>query len=136
VICHIGDLNQVFLNLVVNAAHAVGEVFARTHRLGLIRISTRRENGDVVIDISDSGPGIPLEVRARVFEPFFTTKAPGRGTGQGLAIARTIVVDRHGGSITFDTETGRGTTFRVRLPLEPSPTSSDALPALPGPHRG
>jgi two-component system, NtrC family, sensor kinase len=119
VICHIGDLNQVFLNLVVNAAHAVGEVFARTHRLGLIRVSSRREGNDVVIDIADSGPGIPLEARARVFEPFFTTKAPGRGTGQGLAIARTIV-DRHGGTITFDTETGRGTTFRVRLPLDPT----------------
>jgi signal transduction histidine kinase len=128
VICHIGDLNQVFLNLVVNAAHAVGEVFARTHRLGLIRVSSRREGNEVVIDISDSGPGIPLEARSRVFEPFFTTKAPGRGTGQGLAIARTIVVDRHGGTITFDTETGRGTTFRVRLPLEPSPSELTPAP--------
>jgi two-component system, NtrC family, sensor kinase len=119
VVCHISDLNQAFLNLVVNAAHAVGDVFARTHKLGLIRLSTRREGGDAVIEISDSGPGIPLEARAHVFEPFFTTKAPGRGTGQGLAIARAIVVDRHGGSITFDTEMGRGTTFRVRLPLDP-----------------
>jgi two-component system NtrC family sensor kinase len=119
VVCHIGDLNQVFLNLVVNAAHAVGEVFARTHTLGLIRVATRREGMDVVVEISDSGPGIPLDARARVFEPFFTTKAPGRGTGQGLAIARAIVVDRHGGAITFETETGRGTTFRVRLPLDP-----------------
>ena len=119
VVCHIGDLNQVFLNLVVNAAHAVGEVFARTHTLGLIRVSTRREGMDVVVEISDSGPGIPIDARARVFEPFFTTKAPGRGTGQGLAIARAIVVDRHGGSISFDTESGRGTTFRVRLPLDP-----------------
>jgi two-component system NtrC family sensor kinase len=120
VVCHIGDLNQVFLNLVVNAAHAVGEVFARTHTLGLIRVATRREGMDVVIEISDSGPGIPIEARSRVFEPFFTTKAPGRGTGQGLSIARAIVVDRHGGSIAFDTESGRGTTFRVRLPLDPS----------------
>jgi signal transduction histidine kinase len=120
VVCHIGDLNQVFLNLVVNAAHAVGEVFARTHTLGLIRLATRREGMDVVIEISDSGPGIPAEARNRVFEPFFTTKAPGRGTGQGLSIARAIVVDRHGGSIAFETESGRGTTFRVRLPLDPA----------------
>jgi two-component system NtrC family sensor kinase len=124
VMCHIGDLNQVFLNLVVNAAHAVGETFARTHTLGLIRVATRREGDDVVIEISDSGPGIPIEARSRVFEPFFTTKAPGRGTGQGLAIARAIVVDRHGGSITFDTEMGRGTTFRVRLPLDPTTAPS------------
>ncbi|HEY0713998.1 MAG TPA: ATP-binding protein, partial [Polyangia bacterium] len=120
-ICHIGDLNQVFLNLVVNAAHAVGEVFARTRKLGLIRVSTRRDGNDIVIEIADDGPGIPAGIRERVFEPFFTTKPAGRGTGQGLSIARAIVVDRHGGTITFDTELGRGTTFKVRLPFDPGP---------------
>ena len=69
--------------------------------------------------MQDTGSGIPEAARSHVFEPFFTTKGPGKGTGQGLAIARTIVVDRHGGEITFQTEVGRGTTFRVRLPLEP-----------------
>ncbi len=69
--------------------------------------------------MSDTGVGIPAEAQPMVFEPFFTTKAAGKGTGQGLAISRTIVVDRHGGDITFASEVGKGTTFRVRLPLEP-----------------
>ena len=117
VMCHIGDLNQVFLNLVVNAAHAVGDLFKSNHQLGLIRVSTRREGNEVVVEIADNGPGIAEDIRGRLFQPFFTTKAAGRGTGQGLSIARAIVVDRHGGAISFDTQVGRGTTFRVRLPL-------------------
>ena len=119
VICHIGDLNQVFLNLIVNAAQAIGEVVAQSHQPGLIQVRTLREDGHAVVEVQDTGSGIPEEARPRVFEPFFTTKGPGKGTGQGLAIARTIVVDRHGGEISFQTEVGRGTTFRVRLPLEP-----------------
>jgi two-component system, NtrC family, sensor kinase len=121
VICHIGDLNQVFLNLIVNAAQAIGEMVAQSHQPGLIKLRTFREDGHAVVEVEDTGSGIPEEARPRVFEPFFTTKGPGKGTGQGLAIARTIVVDRHGGEISFQTEVGRGTTFRVRLPLE-SPT--------------
>ena len=112
-------LGQVFLNLIVNAAQAIGEVVALSHQPGLIKVRSYRDGDHAVIEVEDTGTGIPEPARARVFEPFFTTKAPGKGTGQGLAIARTIVVDRHGGEISFETELGRGTTFKVRLPLEP-----------------
>ena len=117
--CHVGDLNQVFLNLIVNAAHAIGEIVAKTRSLGLIIVRSRRDGDHVIFEITDSGTGIPLEARDRVFDPFFTTKEVGKGTGQGLAIVRAIVVDRHQGEVSFETELGRGTTFRVRLPIEP-----------------
>ena len=118
VLGHGGELNQVFLNLLVNAAHAIGDVVAGTARRGTIRIKTRRDGDDAVIEIGDTGTGIPLAVRDRIFEPFFTTKEVGRGTGQGLAISRSVVVDKHGGSLTFVTETGTGTTFIIRLPVD------------------
>jgi signal transduction histidine kinase len=117
--CNGGDMNQVFLNLLVNAAHAIKDRGATDDRKGVIGVRTRREADHVVISISDTGCGIPANIRDKIFEPFFTTKEVGRGTGQGLAIARTIVVERHGGSITFDTEVGRGTTFHIRLPIRP-----------------
>jgi two-component system NtrC family sensor kinase len=117
--CHVGDLNQVFLNLIVNAAHAIADVVARTRALGRIVVRSRRDGDHVIFELNDSGTGIPLEARDRIFEPFFTTKEVGKGTGQGLAIVRAIVVDRHKGSVTFETELGRGTTFRVRLPIGP-----------------
>jgi PAS domain S-box-containing protein len=117
VICHAGDLNQVFLHLIVNAAHAVAEVVAGTNTLGRISVRTRRNGGWVEVDVSDTGAGIPDHVRDRIFDPFFTTKTVGRGSGQGLTLARAIVVDAHGGTLTFDTQDGKGTTFHVRLPL-------------------
>jgi signal transduction histidine kinase len=86
-------------------------------RRGTIRFGTRRDGDDVVVTIGDSGCGIPADVAARVFDPFFTTKEVGRGTGQGLAISRTIVAERHAGSLTFESESGRGTTFEIRLPI-------------------
>jgi PAS domain S-box-containing protein len=113
-VCHVGDLNQVFLNLLVNAAHAVADSGGR----GRIRVRTFRDGDHVVVEVADTGVGIPDAVRTMVFNPFFTTKAVGRGTGQGLAIARTIVVDRHGGTLTFESQVGQGTTFWVRLPIE------------------
>ena len=119
VICHIGDLNQVFLNLIVNAAQAIGDVVAISHQPGLINVRTYQDGVHAVVEVQDTGSGIPEAARPRVFEPFFTTKSAGKGTGQGLAIARAIVVDRHGGEISFQTELGSGTTFTVRLPLEP-----------------
>jgi PAS domain S-box-containing protein len=115
--CQIGDLNQVFLNLLVNAAHAIGEVVKGTEKKGTIRVRTRWEKDRVQIAISDTGCGISEEIRGKVFDPFFTTKEVGRGTGQGLAISRAIVVEKHGGTLSFESETGRGTTFYVRLPL-------------------
>lgn len=118
VVCYPSDINQVFLNLIVNAAHAVGDSRSDGDAKGQIRIRTcKQEDGTALITVSDSGCGIPEGIRQRVFDPFFTTKEVGRGTGQGLAIARSVVVDKHGGSLTFESEVGHGTTFFVRLPV-------------------
>lgn len=119
VVCSVSDLNQVFLNLLVNAAHAIGDVVSKSGQKGNIRIHTAAEGDHVLISIADNGAGIPEAIRDRIFDPFFTTKEVGRGTGQGLAIAR-AVVDRHRGSLTFQSEVGRGTTFFLRLPVEGS----------------
>ena len=116
--CLPAELNQVFLNLIVNAAHAIeSRVKAGDYEKGLIRVSTRVEGKQAVIEVSDNGSGIPEKIRHRIYDPFFTTKAVGKGTGQGLAIARDIVVEKHHGQITCETEEGKGTTFTIRLPL-------------------
>jgi PAS domain S-box-containing protein len=117
VLCHVGDLNQVFLNLIVNAAHAIGDVVGQGGGKGTIRIKTLREGDQVRIDIADTGAGIPEAIRPRIFDPFFTTKEVGKGTGQGLSIARSIVVTKHRGSLTFESEVGKGTTFTIQLPI-------------------
>jgi len=117
VYCHIGQLNQVFLNVIVNAAHAIGDVVKGTAQKGVIRVATRSEADQVVIAITDSGRGIPEAIRPKIFDPFFTTKAVGKGTGQGLAIARSVVTDKHAGTLTFETQVGSGTTFFIRLPV-------------------
>jgi signal transduction histidine kinase len=114
--CHAADLNQVFVSLLTNAAHAVGET-AKRGTLGCIRVRSWQEAGQAVIAISDNGCGIPQQVRARIFEPFFTTKEERSGRGQGLPVARAIVVHKHGGSLTCQSAVGEGTTFVVRLPL-------------------
>jgi signal transduction histidine kinase len=120
--CLPGEFNQVVLNLIVNAAHAIADAPARDpNQKGTIRISTRRIDDWVEIQVGDNGSGIPQAVRGRVFDPFFTTKEVGRGTGQGLAIAYAVIVEKHGGTITFETELGRGTTFIVRLPVGEPP---------------
>lgn len=111
-----GELGQVFLNLLVNAAHAVTERMG-CDSLGIIRISTHLDGDSVEVRVSDNGSGIAPENRARIFEPFFSTKEVGHGSGQGLAISRSIVVDKHAGALWFDSEPGVGTTFFVRLPL-------------------
>jgi PAS domain S-box-containing protein len=125
VVCNVGDLNQVFLNLLVNAAHAISDVVKGTGTKGKIRVRTVPEGKTVLITISDTGGGIPEAIRTRIFDPFFTTKEVGRGTGQGLAIARAVVVERHKGSLTFESEVGKGTTFCVRLPLDPGEYSKE-----------
>jgi signal transduction histidine kinase len=117
VLCHLSEVNQVILNLIVNAAHAIGDVVKGTDGKGRIRVRSQRDGNDVVVSIKDTGSGIPEEVRARVFDPFFTTKEVGRGTGQGLAIAHSVIVEKHGGDLTFETEVGKGTTFFIRLPI-------------------
>jgi PAS domain S-box-containing protein len=118
IMCYLDDLHQVFLNLMTNAIHSIREVVAsgKTER-GLIRVSTCLDGDEAVIEIADTGTGIAPENQKKVFDAFFTTKQPGKGTGQGLSIARSIVVDKHGGSISFDTEAGVGTTFTIRLPI-------------------
>jgi signal transduction histidine kinase len=107
------------LNIIINAAHAIGDVVAkRSENKGRIVVRTRKEGDWAEIRVSDTGSGIPEAIRAKIFDPFFTTKKVGRGTGQGLAIAHSIIVDKHGGTIAFETRTGVGTTFVIRLPLD------------------
>ena len=116
--CLPGDINQVLLNLIVNAAHAIGEGAKEEGAVsGRITIGTRQEGGAVEIRVADNGPGIREEHRAKIFTPFFTTKEVGKGTGQGLALAYNVIVNKHHGDIRFETEAGKGTTFIIRLPL-------------------
>jgi two-component system, NtrC family, sensor kinase len=117
VLCNIADLNQVFLNLVVNAADAIEE----TGRRGLITVATAVDGTDVLIRVGDTGGGIPDDVRPKIFDPFFTTKDVGRGSGQGLALARGVVQEGHGGALTVDSVVGQGTTFTVRIPIDGLP---------------
>lgn len=114
VTCFRDDLSQVFINILVNATQAIED---HPERRGKLRIASRVEGPDVVITIGDNAGGIPETAREKVFEAFFTTKEVGRGTGQGLAISRSIIVERHGGALTFETATGVGTTFSIRLPI-------------------
>ncbi len=117
--CLPGEMNQVYLNLIVNAAHAIADKLGdHPTQKGCITIRTKRQGCWAQILIRDTGSGIPQHVQSRIFDPFFTTKQVGKGTGQGLAIARSVVVDKHGGMIDFETAPGEGTTFRIRLPLE------------------
>jgi PAS domain S-box-containing protein len=117
--CLAGEVNQVVLNLIVNAAHAIGDRRRREGAAakGTITIRTRLVGDHVEIRVGDTGTGIPAHVQDRIFDPFFTTKPVGKGTGQGLAIARTAIVERHHGMLTFETEAGRGTTFVIHLPV-------------------
>ena len=116
VVCNVGELNQVFLNLIVNAAHAIEDA-GRNIETGVIKIRTELSDDCVVIRISDNGCGIPPENLAKLYEPFFTTKEVGRGTGQGLAIARSIVVGKHGGELSVSSTVGSGSEFTLRLPI-------------------
>jgi two-component system, NtrC family, sensor kinase len=117
IVCHAGEINQVVLNIIVNAAHAIGDAIEGTEVKGRISVRTRVDGEHVVITISDTGGGIPEAIRERIFDPFFTTKEVGKGTGQGLAIARSVVVDKHKGELTMESEIGKGTTFFIRLPI-------------------
>jgi signal transduction histidine kinase len=118
VLCHAGEFNQVILNLLINAAHAIAQAGENASGVkGRIVVSTSHDGEWAEISISDTGAGMPEAVRARVFEPFFTTKPVGQGTGQGLALVHTAIVRRHGGKVWFDSEVGKGTTFYIRIPL-------------------
>ena len=130
--CFLGEFNQCILNLIVNAAHAIGDVVKKTpDTKGLITVQTRHDGEFVEVRVTDTGTGIPEAVRPKIFEPFFTTKDVGKGTGQGLAMIYGCIVNRHGGTATFETETGKGTTFILRLPLKPNATPVAAAPPVP-----
>jgi two-component system NtrC family sensor kinase len=116
--CFLGEINQVVLNLLVNASHAISDVVKDSGGLGKLTVRTRLDGNEVEISISDTGTGIPESARERIFDPFFTTKEVGKGTGQGLAIARSVIVNKHGGTLRFETECGKGTTFYIRLPID------------------
>ena len=109
--CHAHMLNQVFLNILVNAGQAI-------EGQGKIVVRTRREGDSVHISIADSGPGIRPENQSKIFAGGFTTKAVGVGTGLGLSISKKIVEETHGGSLYFESELGVGTTFHIRIPIE------------------
>lgn len=119
VFCLPGEINQVILNLITNAAHTIEDKLAGDPAKGTIKISTRFIGDAVEMKVADNGLGIPEEIQGRIFDPFFTTKDVGRGTGQGLAISYDVIVKKHGGEISFETDWGKGTTFTVRLPVEP-----------------
>jgi PAS domain S-box-containing protein len=116
VVCNVGELNQVFLNLIVNAAHAIKDA-GKDLAAGQIKIRLSVEGEDALIRVSDNGCGVPPENLSKLYDPFFTTKEVGRGTGQGLAISHSIVVDKHAGEISVRSEVGVGTEFTVRLPI-------------------
>ena len=118
VLCVPGEFNQVILNLIVNGAHAIADVVSgQTGTKGRITVSTARDGEWVEIRVRDTGTGIPDEFQSSIFNPFFTTKAVGKGTGQGLAIAHSVIVQKHGGTISFETARGRGTAFQIRIPI-------------------
>ncbi|MEX2494366.1 MAG: ATP-binding protein [Nitrospirales bacterium] len=115
--CFPGELNQVLLNLLVNAAHAIEAVVGKAGEAkGTITVSTHMQEDWVEIRIADTGTGIPEEAGHKIFDPFFTTKDVGKGTGQGLAIAHDVIVKKHGGRLTFETAIGQGTTFIIQVP--------------------
>jgi PAS domain S-box-containing protein len=123
--CNIADLNQVFLNLIVNAADAIAD----TGEPGVITVATALDGDHVTIAITDTGGGIPDDVRSKIFDPFFTTKDVGKGSGQGLPLAHAVIHEGHGGTLTVDSTVGTGSTFTVRLPLDGKPETPDTTPS-------
>lgn len=113
--CYANELNQVFLNLIINAAHAIEEKQAG---MGLIRVATRKLDDSVEILVQDNGAGIPAEIQEKVFNLFFSTKAVGKGTGQGLSLSHSIIVEKHRGKLFFESGAGVGTTFHIQLPIK------------------
>jgi len=121
VFCFAGEINQALLNIIVNASHSLDDVMKASGKRGKITVTTKQEGEQILISIADTGAGIPEGIRERIFDPFFTTKSIGRGTGQGLSVARSVVVDKHQGEIWVSSEVGNGTTFFIRLPIQGRP---------------
>ena len=113
--------------MIVNAAHAIAEKNQNNpSQKGAIHIRTVHEKEQAKIYISDTGGGIPEEIRHKIFDLFFTTKQPGKGTGQGLAISHSVIVEKHKGSLTLETNNGKGTTFIIGLPMKPEPADNES----------
>ena len=129
--CRISSINQVLLNLIVNAAHALADQ-KHTPESGRIEIKSRREEDWAIISVADNGCGIPDDIGERIFDPFFTSKEVGRGTGQGLAIARAIIVEQHAGRLLFKSKVGEGSTFEVWLPVAGPPISVETSVSATG----
>jgi len=124
--CFRAELNQVILNLIINAAHAIAEAKGNgSAERGRIRIQTYHEDNWAKIRISDSGAGIPREIRSKIFDLFFTTKGPGKGTGQGLAISHSVIVEKHNGTLDLESQEGQGTSFIIGLPLGTEPVENE-----------
>lgn len=116
VTCHIGDVNQVFLNMITNSCDAISEKSDK--QIGLIKIKTENDDSFIYVTIEDNGNGIPESIIEKIFQPFFTTKQIGKGTGQGLALSYDIIVNKHNGDIKVESEIGIGTKFIIKLPIE------------------
>ncbi len=135
--CLPGSFNQVILNIVVNAAHAIADVVdGGAKGKGTISISTRAAEGWAEIRISDTGTGIPESIRKKIFDPFFTTKRAGKGTGQGLALVHGVIVDKHAGTVDVESEVGKGSTFIIRLPMADSQSPAEELELAGTPGNG
>ncbi|MCK5566164.1 MAG: PAS domain-containing protein [Planctomycetes bacterium] len=119
VCCCVDDINQVLLNLLINSAHSIeGKLASSDAKRGLVTVKSWAEGADVLISVTDTGSGIEQKLQERIFDPFFTTKEAGKGTGQGLAFVRSVIVEKHGGKVELQSEKGVGTTFTIRLPIE------------------
>jgi signal transduction histidine kinase len=124
--CYRAELNQVILNMIVNAAHAVAEANRdNSSQRGTIRIRTYHKDNWAEIRISDTGAGIPEEIRHKIFDLFFTTKGPGKGSGQGLSISHSVIVEKHKGTLDLESQVGKGTTFIIGLPMEADPDEDE-----------
>lgn len=124
--CFRAELNQVILNMIVNAAHAIVEANGNgSGESGIIRISTYQEDSWAKIRINDNGAGIPEDIRHKIYDLFFTTKGPGKGSGQGLAISHTVIVEKHKGTLDLESQVGQGTTFIIGLPLGAEPNENE-----------
>ncbi len=122
--CYAGQINQVLLNIIVNAAQAIRYQQGRAGR-GRIDITTYATDGQVACEIRDNGPGIPPEIRSKIFDPFFTTKPPGKGTGLGLNVSYDIIVNKHKGQLEVDSTPGQGSSFTIRLPVHHTSAAED-----------
>lgn len=128
--CHLGEMNQVFLNIVINAAHAIEGDARRLEKgeKGVICVTSRMYSDEIVeIVFDDNGPGIPDDIKQKIFDPFFTTKEVGKGTGQGLAIAHSVVTEMHNGTLSVDSKESIGTTFTIRIPVSPRRTLTSQI---------